>query len=57
MFPANNFWNTRVDTLPVDPMSDAWIDSIGPNEGFHMDFGSYSGYGIPINVVTASTPR
>lgn len=58
MFPANNFWNTRVDSLPVHPQSDAWIDSIGRGEGFHMDFGSgeWDGgpIGIPFNVVAGS---
>ncbi len=55
MFPANNVWNTRVDSLPVHSMSDAWIDSIGRGEGFHMDFGSgaWDGgpIGIPYNIV------
>jgi len=59
MFPANNFWNARVDSLPTHPMSDAWIESIGGGEGFHMDFGSgeWDGgpIGIPYNVVTGST--
>src|ERR1044071_4575619 len=40
LFPADNFWNVPVDRLPVDPHSEAWIDSIGRGEGFHMDFGS-----------------
>ena len=59
MFPANNFWNARVDTLPVHPDSNAWIESIGRGEGFHMDFGSgeWDGgpIGIPYNVVAGST--
>jgi hypothetical protein len=58
MFPANNFWNAPVDTLPVHPQSDSWIDSIGRDEGFHMDFGSgeWDGgpIGIPYNVVAGS---
>ncbi|HEX2698296.1 MAG TPA: hypothetical protein VHM28_11360 [Anaerolineales bacterium] len=55
LFPADNFWNTPVDDLPVDPHSDAWINSIGRDEGFHMDFGSgeWDGgpIGIPYNIV------
>lgn len=55
IFPADNFWNARVDDLPVHPQSDTWIDSIGRNEGFHMDFGSgeWDGgpIGIPYNIV------
>lgn len=59
IFPADNFWNARVDSLPVHPLSDAWIDSIGRGEGFHMDFGSgtWDGgpIGIPFNIVAGST--
>jgi len=62
IFPDNNFWNTRVNMLPTHPMSDAWIDSIGRAENFHMDFGSgeWDGgpIGIPYNVVTGlSVPK
>ncbi|MGB8983359.1 MAG: hypothetical protein WCC12_15910 [Anaerolineales bacterium] len=59
MFPADNIWNARVDSLPVHPLSEAWIDSIGRDEGFHMDFGSgaWDGgpIGIPYNVVSGSS--
>ena len=59
MFPADNFWNTRVDNLPIHPNSGAWIESIGRGEGFHMDFGSgeWDGgpIGIPYNVVSGTT--
>jgi hypothetical protein len=59
MFPADNFWNTRVDSLPVHPDSEAWINNIGRNEIFHMDFGSgtWDGgpIGIPFNVAAGST--
>ena len=58
IFPAKNIWNTRVDSLPLHPLSDAWIDSIGRDEAFHMDFGSgvWDGgpIGIPYNVVSGS---
>ena len=59
MFPANNFWNARVDSLPTHPMSDLWVDSIGRGESFHMDFGSgtWDGgpIGIPYNILSGST--
>ena len=29
LFPADNMWNTPVDTLPVDANSDAYVASIG----------------------------
>jgi hypothetical protein len=61
MYPANNVWNTRVDTLPLDPHSRQWVDAIGRNTNFHMDFGSgtWNGgpIGIPYNVVNASVPK
>ena len=56
MFPANNIWNAPIDSLPIHAMSEAWIDSIGRDEGFHMDFGSgeWDGgpIGIPFNIVS-----
>lgn len=59
IFPANNFWNVPVDDLPVHPQSAAWINSIGSNDGFHMDFGSgtWDGgpIGIPYNVASGAT--
>ena len=59
MFPANNYWNTPVDSLPTHSQSDAWIESIGSAEEFHMDFGSgeWDGgpIGIPFNIVAGST--
>jgi hypothetical protein len=59
LFPANNYWNTRVDNLPVHPDSDAWINDIGRDEPFHIDFGSgtWDGgpIGIPYNIVSGAT--
>src|SRR5258708_405152 len=61
MFPADNVWNTRVDSLPVDPESSAWINSIGSGSGLHMDFGSgaWDGgpIGIPYNLADGGTPK
>ncbi len=58
LFPMDNIWNARVDALPVHPLSEAWIDSIGRAEGFHMDFGSgtWDGgpIGIPYNVISGA---
>jgi hypothetical protein len=59
IFPADNYWNAPIDSLPTHPQSDAWIDSIGRDEEFHMDFGSgeYEGglLGIPYDVVSGSS--
>jgi len=61
IFPANNPWNDRVDTLPVAASSAQMIASIGVDTGLHPDFGSglYDGepIGIPFDVVSRSTPR
>ena len=57
VFPATNVWNTRIDGRPVASNSSTLIATIGLDRGLHMDFGSYAGYGIPYQVVTAATPR
>jgi hypothetical protein len=58
LYPANNIWNARVDTLPINSHSSAWVNSIGNTTGFHMDFGSgtWDGgpIGIPFNLVAGS---
>jgi len=56
MFPANNIWNTRIDTLPVNAHSTAWIDSIGRATGLHMDFGSGTWDGGPIGIPFNAVP-
>ena len=61
IFPANNPWNERVDSLPVAADSARLIASIGLDTGLHPDFGSglYDGQriGIPFDVVSKATPR
>jgi hypothetical protein len=57
MFPASNVWNARVDTRATAANSATMISAIGLDRGLHMDFGSYAGYGIPYQVVLATTPR
>jgi hypothetical protein len=60
-FPPDNVWNTRIDSLPVDPRSNDYIATIGPNDGLHADFGSgeWDGgpIGIPYNTVPGAQPR
>ncbi|MGB8701539.1 MAG: hypothetical protein WCD18_19160 [Thermosynechococcaceae cyanobacterium] len=61
VFPADNIWNARVDGLPVDSRSRAYIDSMGRNTHLHPDFGSgkWNGgpIGIPFNVVSGTQPK
>ncbi len=59
MFMANNIWNARVDSLPPDSNSAAYIQSIGTDTRLHPDFGTeYEGapIGIPFDVVPGSQP-
>src|SRR5687768_3470226 len=61
IFPDNNIWNTPINNLPVHARSDQWVNTIGRNTGFHMDFGSgtWDGgpIGIPYNLVGGSVPK
>jgi hypothetical protein len=57
IFPSTNVWNTRVDGLAVDARSGAYLAHIPAGVGVHPDFGSFQGYGIPINVVAGSQKR
>ena len=54
MFPADNAWNTAIDTAPLDPNSAAIVANIGLTTSLHPDFGanlSGSPFGIPYVVV------
>jgi len=55
VFPADHVWNVRVDALPLDPASDAYVESIGADATLHPDFGAglWEGraIGIPFDVV------
>ena len=64
VFPADNIWNTRIDTLPLHPNSAAYIATIGSDNGLHPDFGagvwppgSNSPIGIPFVVVPGDQPE
>jgi len=58
IFPADNVWNKPVAQLPVAADSATLIASMRSTSDYlHPDFGSYSGYGIPFNVVSGSTHR
>ncbi len=57
VFPADNPWNERVDSLPVAPNSAAMISAIGLTAHLHPDFSNGGNYGIPYNLVNGATPR
>lgn len=61
VLPADNIWNVPVDTLPLDPNSALYVQTIGATEPAHADFGSGewppgSPIGIPYVVVSATQP-
>lgn len=59
-FPANNIWNTRVDTLPVHALSSNWVNSIGPTRPLHQDWGGplYNGLEPGLQITyTNGTPN
>ena len=56
VFPADNYWNTRVDSLAVHPSSAAWVNTIGASTTLHPDFSNdlADGFGFnPIGVTSA----
>ncbi len=59
VFPANNIWNTRIDSLAPHPNSENFINHIGANNGLHPDFGTewnHAPNGIPYLVVPTNQP-
>jgi hypothetical protein len=57
LFPPDNAWNQRVDSLPVHSNSAAFVSNIGTNRNLHPDFGGDGEYGIPFIVVPSNEPR
>jgi len=60
LFPADNAWNTAVDTLPVDPNSADYIARMGAATEVHADFGTvWNGApnGIPYVCVPGTQPK
>lgn len=55
VFPANNVWNTRIDTLPVDSHSTTYINTMGASHALHAAMGPNVGY--PVTTVTGSQPK
>lgn len=56
IFPADNIWNTPIDSLPVDAMSDAYIGSIGADTALHADFGAGLYEGFPLGIPFVRVP-
>ncbi|MEQ2008229.1 MAG: hypothetical protein ABMA26_15640 [Limisphaerales bacterium] len=59
-FPDDNPWNRDISQDPVDPNSDAIVESIGLAKSLHPDFGTVwqgAPSGIPYVVVDSKQPR
>jgi uncharacterized protein (TIGR03437 family) len=56
VFPANNVWNTPIDTLPVDANSAQYVATIGASAPGHPDFGQGLYDGEPIGIPYATVP-
>lgn len=55
LFPADNIWQARIDQLPVDPNSAAYVATIGAAAGLHADFGSGIFDGGPLGISFITT--
>jgi len=55
VLPDDNIWNQPVDTLPVDPASASYIQTIGATTGLHPDFGTLW-QGAPIGIPYVDVP-
>ncbi|MFN7980437.1 MAG: VCBS repeat-containing protein [Vicinamibacterales bacterium] len=56
VLPANNIWNTPINTLPVASSSATLVNTIGATRGFHADFGSGVWDGGPIGIPFVTVP-
>jgi hypothetical protein len=61
IYCVRNIWNVRSDRLPVDPNSTTYVQTVGPSDYVHADFGSglWDGgpIGIPFVVVPGDQPK
>src|SRR5262245_61911644 len=62
IFPADNWWNHNIQSAPVDPNSQTYINFIGGSRSLHPDFGgevspgSTDIYGMPYAIVGGDKP-
>src|SRR5947209_13343497 len=57
IFPADNVWNTPIDTLKKDKHSEDYIQRMGPALPLKPNFGSDPTNGIPITITKAGRAR
>src|SRR5579872_264978 len=56
VLPADNIWNTPVDTLPVAANSSTYVNTIGASLPLHADFGSGLWNGEPMGIPFITVP-
>lgn len=56
IFPADNIWNTRIDSLPLHANSSAYVAAIGSAAPVHPDFGAGLWEGGPIGIPFVIVP-
>lgn len=56
VLPADNIWNTPIDTVPVLASSATLVNTIGASRGFHADFGAGMWDGGPIGIPFVTVP-
>ena len=56
IFPADNIWNARIDSLPVLARSNDYIAAIGAGRTMHPDFGAGLWEGGPIGIPFVVVP-
>lgn len=56
VFPADNIWNRKVNTLPKHALSDTYIRSIGLDAPLHTAFGSGLYEGAPLGMHFITVP-
>ena len=56
ILPADNIWNTPVDSMPVSSNSANYIATIGPAAPVHADFGSGTWNGGPVGIPFLKLP-
>ena len=60
IFPADNPWNQDISRLPVHPLSQDYLSSVGLEKPLHPDFGTvWNGApsGIPYNLVAGNQAK
>lgn len=56
LYPADNIWNTPIESLPVAERSADYIASMGVDTGLHADFGAGLYEGVPLGIPFVRVP-